>query len=240
MSLEMQTRVCALLLMFVAAIYGAGGGEGDPFSVRRGLERVFPRAGNEGAPLAPGGSGDSWNVRPVGRLAFGPCYAVATSGNQVYFGNGCYVEIADIFNPSKAVRRGKLELPAQVRGLAAAGNYVYVADGESGLRIIDVSNPLSPREVGSFDTPGIALGVAVSGGYAYGADGDAGLRVIDVSNPASPREVGSSDTPGEARSVAVSGDCAYVADGEAGLRVIGVSNPSSPRELGYFDTGECL
>ncbi len=198
--------ITVMVLTALAAIYGSGTGEGDYLSVRRGLERGLPRARNEWAPAhAPGGSGDSWNVRLVGRLAYGPCWAVATSGNQVYFGNSCYVEIADVSNPSKAVRQGKLEVPAQVRGLAAAGDYVYVADGESGLSVIDVSNPLSPREVGSFDTPGIALGVAVLGGYAYVADGYGGLRVIDVSDPASPREVGSFDTAGWAVDVAVSG-----------------------------------
>ena len=60
--------------------------------------------------------------------------------------------------------RGKL-------GVAVSGNYAYVADDESGLRVIDITNPSSPFEAGYYDTPGYASGVAVAGNYAYVADG---------------------------------------------------------------------
>ncbi|MEO0181646.1 MAG: hypothetical protein ABIM74_09630 [candidate division WOR-3 bacterium] len=42
--------------------------------------------------------------------------------------------------------------------------HVYLADSESGLRIVDVSDPCNPREVGCYDTPGSAEGVFVLGG----------------------------------------------------------------------------
>ena len=115
------------------------------------------------------------------------------------------------------------------------GNYVYLANGFGGLRIVDVSNPASPQEVGYYDTVDKAVGVYVSGSYAYVANYWDGLRIIDVSNPSSPQEVGYYDTRNYAMSVHVSGGYAYVADGMEGLRIIDVSNPSSPQEVGYYD-----
>jgi len=100
------------------------------------------------------------------------------------------------------------------------GNYAYVADGSSGLRVISVSDPAHPQEVGYYNTPGSADGVAVVGNYAYVADRGAGLRVIDVSNPAQPQEAGYYDTPGSAWGVAVTGSLAYVADWGAGLQIV--------------------
>lgn len=111
MTNPMRKILCALVLMTAfPAAYGTGRNGQDPLPVRRGLERGFPRlAHEEPRTLTPTDNGDSRNVRLVGRWAYGPCYAAATAGNYVFFGNGCYVEIADISNPSNAVRRGKLE-----------------------------------------------------------------------------------------------------------------------------------
>jgi len=68
-----------------------------------------------------------------------------------------------------------------------AGNYAYVADGHSGLRIIDVSNPSSPREAGFYDTPYHATSVEVAGDYGYIADYDGGLFILRFTRePATP------------------------------------------------------
>lgn len=44
-------------------------------------------------------TGDSLNVRLVGRWANGPCEAVAVEGNIAYVGNGAYLEIVDFSDP---------------------------------------------------------------------------------------------------------------------------------------------
>lgn len=123
-------------------------------------------------------------------------------------------------------------------GVYVSGSYAYVADGDSGLRIIDVSNPTSPQEVGSYVVPGYAyaLGVYGSGPYAYVAYGDSGLRIVDISNPQLPQEVGYYITPGYAYGVFVSDSFAYVADWNYGLRIIKVARPDSTVEVGYYDT----
>jgi hypothetical protein len=80
--------------------------------------------------------------------------------------------------------------------VAVSGNYAYVANDESGLKVIDVSNPDSPRVVASYDTLGFAWGVTVSGNYAYEADSGAGLQIIDISDPTHPQYAGGYNTTG--------------------------------------------
>ncbi len=57
-------------------------------------------------------------------------------------------------------------------GVAVAGSYAYVADGDDGLIIIDVANPAMPSRAGFYDTPGYAHNVAVVGNYVYLVDGE--------------------------------------------------------------------
>ena len=163
------------------------------------------------------------------------------------------LRMVDISTPTDPREVSFYDTPAYAKGVAFAGNYVYVANGSSdvpigpsltgdfGLEVIDVSVPTNPTEVGFYDTPEWADGVAIAEGYAYIAAGiivpgeSYGiLRVVDVSNAANPTEVGFYDTPGWAHGVAVAGGYAYVANGS--LRVVDVSNPANPTEVGFYDT----
>ncbi|PWB73002.1 MAG: hypothetical protein C3F15_10375 [Holophagae bacterium] len=173
----------------------------------------------------------------LGRWPFGPASAVAVSGSLAFVGSGVTMLVLDVSDPELPELLGSVTLPELVKGIAAAGSHVYVANGMSGLRVIDVSNPSAPVEVGVSDvTNEGALDVAVAGNRAYVAYGSLGLRVIDVSVPSLPAVVGAIDTPDSAREVAVVGSHAYVADGGSGLRVIDVANPAAPIEVGSLDT----
>jgi len=171
------------------------------------------------AALLKNAQSDS-NVTLIGRWAYGPCHAVAVQGDKAYFGNGGYLEIADISHPTKVKKLGKIVLPSFVEDIFVNGNYAYVADAWDGLRIIDISNPSSPVEVGFYDTGGHAVGVYVFDGYTYVADEEDGLRIIDISNLSSPMEVGFIDTKSTACGVYVSGGYAYVADDIDGLYLL--------------------
>ncbi len=127
--------------------------------------------------------------------------------------------------------------PGQARGVAVVGDLAFVADGNSGLRVLDISTPATPSEIGFVDTPGSAYGVAVDGDHAYVADNNEGLRVIDVSVPGSPSEVAFLSIPGNAFAVALAGDHAFVAARNEGVRVIDISVPTAPTEIGFFDPG---
>ena len=46
------------------------------------------------------------------------------------------------------MRVGGYDTSGYALGVAVAGNYAYVADGDAGLQVIDVSNPANPRAGG--------------------------------------------------------------------------------------------
>ncbi|MCX6904945.1 MAG: tail fiber domain-containing protein, partial [Verrucomicrobia bacterium] len=127
---------------------------------------------------------------------------------------------------------GHIDNGGTAQGVAVAGNYCYLANGEDGLRIYDISDPANPTNVahmldgGSY---GNAMGVAVAGHYCYVANYNDGLRIYDVSNPSSPVNVGRiTGSGGPALGVAVAGNYCYLANFSAGLQIIDISTPTSP------------
>ncbi len=78
----------------------------------------------------------------------------------------------------------------------AAGNYVYLACGFSGLRVIDVADPSQPKEVAHLDFNGTLDWLDISGSYAYVFNTSRELRkekdvvevlIVDISEPETPR-----------------------------------------------------
>ena len=80
------------------------------------------------------------------------------------------LRMIDVANPAAPTEVGFYDTPEQASGVAVAGSYAYVADGESGLRVINVTNPAAPVEAGFYDTSGYAEGVALAGNFVYVAD----------------------------------------------------------------------
>ncbi|NJL21021.1 MAG: hypothetical protein HC895_09695 [Leptolyngbyaceae cyanobacterium SM1_3_5] len=130
----------------------------------------------------------------------------------------------------------------QAFGVAVAGNYVYVADGVNGLRVVDISTPSSPSLVRTVADPGFATGVAIAGNFAYvtsrtfGAPDTDGLYIINISTPETASFVSRYNTPDESIGVAVQGHYAYVADGNAGVEIVDIRNPQNPQLAGRVST----
>ena len=133
--------------------------------------------------------------------------------------------------------------------VAVSGGYAYVADWDTGFRVIDVSTPSAPVEVGFLDGPGLQK-IAVSDGYAFAAGGALILFVIDVSTPSAPVVVGWVELRGpkgrrngsSSTGIAVSGSHVYTTQWWAGalggtrwLAVIDVTDPSAPVKVGSLD-----
>ncbi|MBN2051429.1 MAG: hypothetical protein JW760_13335 [Spirochaetales bacterium] len=122
------------------------------------------------------------------------------------------------------------------QGTAVSGNYVYAANGGSGISVIDISDPAAASVVASCDTGGTANSVFLDGDYAFVANGGSGLAVIDISNPLAPVLAANRDTTGDSTDITVSGNYAYLADGASGLAVIDISDPENPGEPAYCNT----
>ena len=113
----------------------------------------------------------------IGQIG-GAAYAVALQGDYAYTGAGQRLLILNVSNPSLPKLTGWTDLlPEAITDVAVVGDYAYIADYESGLRIIDVSDPTSPTEAGFYDTSSYAEALSIVGNYAYVADGWDGLRV---------------------------------------------------------------
>ncbi len=118
--------------------------------------------------------------------------------------------------------------PGKAYDAFANGNYIYVAHGDSGLRVIDVNVPDSAFEVGSIDTPGRAWAVYADGNYAYIADYYGGLFVADISDPTHPTEANSRSIIASSHhiNIDVDGNYAYLANDAFGMYVYDISSPS--------------
>jgi len=177
---------------------------------------------------------------------------VALAGSAAYIVEvaGCGSKPCGLPSPSQmsgllVIETGGPAVPEPVGGVdgdashvAVSGNYAYLADHGSGIRVVDITDPNAPTVVGHVDVPGWFVSMAVEGDHAYVSDGTT-LHVIDVSDPAAPRVVGAVDTPGAGGSVAVSGHYVYAAGNpvaisgnyayaRTGLDVIDVADPTAP------------
>jgi len=129
--------------------------------------------------------------------------------------------------PYEITTVGSLDTSGACRNAFFNGQYIYLADGYSGMQVIDVSDAVNPVNVGTLDTPGYSYQVQVSGNYAYIADHSGGLQVVDVTDPTNPSPVGNISTAEVALGIAVSGDLAILGEGNY-LEFFDISNPSSP------------
>ena len=102
----------------------------------------------------------------------------------------------DITNPASPAIVGSVDTPADASGVAVAGDYAYVADDFSGLRVVDIANPESPVIVGSVDNvdyPEYTDNVSVANGYAYVTSSEGVLQAIDIDLSGGGMEAGVSD-----------------------------------------------
>jgi hypothetical protein len=126
--------------------------------------------------------------------------------------------------------------------------YLYIADGPAGLRIVSVADPRNAVYVGGVVIDGYLGGIEVQGEYTYITDiavdgssiytsaGDERLKVFDGMNLKEPELLAVLDTPGYVRKMYLDGSNAYVADEEGDLRIISLDDPTDPEEAGSFAT----
>ena len=113
--------------------------------------------------------------------------------------------------------------------IAIQGDFAYVADATTGLKILYLAAPDRPVQVfGESGTP--VNDVLVDGDLIYLAGADS-LRILNASSRFRPLEVGHVDLPGTPQGLAtdVGSGRVFVALGEEGIAVVDASNLASPR-----------
>jgi hypothetical protein len=132
--------------------------------------------------------------------------------------------------------------PGQAVDLTRSNNFLYLADGTSGLRVVDITNPSSPQGRGG---AGVGSGeysfrsVAVYGNYAYVGTTSGKFRVFNVSNPDQPQALGSLQLPVSSTIYGIfvyAGQKAYVAADSGGVFVVNLTNPNNPSLIGSYNT----
>lgn len=73
---------------------------------------------------------------------------------------------------------------------ALDGHLLYVATGETGLRVLDVSDPAQPAEIGRGKRNQWADWVSVSGEHVYVTDESDFVYIYDVTDPTAPNHIG--------------------------------------------------
>ena len=131
---------------------------------------------------------------------------------------------------------GSRDTPSSSYAVCIEGNYAYIADQNSGIRVINITNPSNPEQVGFYDTDGTAYSVEVDGNYAYVADFWGRFTVLNVTNPTTPTFIANLFTPGAAHDVWIDGDYAYLAAWNEGLQIVNITNPKNPSLLAHYDT----
>ncbi|TFG11266.1 hypothetical protein EU537_12825, partial [Candidatus Thorarchaeota archaeon] len=146
---------------------------------------------------------------------------VCIDGNYAFVADDTSIQVIDITDPNDIVLAGSYGPLSECQALDIAGDYLYAAEGSSGLRVLDISNPQNPVSVGSMATADQAFGVAVQGDRAFFADFFGGLFVVDITDPTQAVHLESVDT-NITFGVAVNGDYIYLADGFQGLTAVEV------------------
>jgi hypothetical protein len=163
------------------------------------------------------------NINPVSLAATSNYLAMAGGGDGLVnigaFSNGVYANLAFTNVGPNGI----------ANGVAIAGQYVFVASGNSisaPLISYYISSSGKLTKVGQITYPApstTGFSVTLCGNYAYLVC-SAGLRVINIANPTNLIAAGQTSTNFGAKptGVAVSGHYAYLADGTDGLRVFAI------------------
>jgi hypothetical protein len=115
-----------------------------------------------------------------------PVFDVVVKGKYAYVhGYDDYrLSVLDISLVSSPVLVGTAAFPFYNHGMFVSGDYVYMACGESGLRMIDVSIPASPALVGGYQTPGYIKDIWADGNFIYAVDDNMRKLLIFEYSPA--------------------------------------------------------
>jgi hypothetical protein len=115
--------------------------------------------------------------------------------------------------------------------VVTADDYIYLARGIHGMRVLNAQNPEHIHQVGSYISDYEIRSMLIENGRAFLATGDDGVHVLDIANHSFISEICATDTPGYCRQLTRFGQWVLVAD-ETSVAVLDyereVSKDASP------------
>lgn len=154
-------------------------------------------------------------------------------GDLVWVANGkAGVSVVDLSDPFHPTLLASFDLPSTANECARAGDHLYVACEDGGLRVLDASVPSALSEVGAYETSLYAMDVVVSGSVAFVADMyDSAVKVFDISDPTNPSLVHTRSVAGPPWSLDLRDDLLAVVDDYATFTLLDVTTPTSTAVL---------
>lgn len=157
------------------------------------------------------------------------------SGSQAFYRDGNGLAVADISDPLAIQSLGWVSLDGYGQaGMLLRGNYLYIIQEDSGLRVVDISQPQQPVARGGFATSGYSAGLSAWGSYVLiGTTPSNGLiSIVDVSNPDSLLLVSSFTVDGGPYAIQTKGNLALISYRNfEGLDIYDLSNIQNPTHL---------
>ncbi|MCK6623400.1 MAG: T9SS type A sorting domain-containing protein, partial [Calditrichia bacterium] len=167
-----------------------------------------------------------------------PWQKLMVEGSYLYLGASYYGFYVFDSNPFNPIVLGSVWLNMWPVDIDAENNYVYVANSDSGLRIIDVSTPASPFIVSTFKPANDRCKrVKVKNSYAYVVYVFSNsLEIIDASNPSSPSLAGQVNITNPASAIFIQDHYLYVAENGVGIKIFDITDPLNVQLTGLFAT----
>lgn len=174
---------------------------------------------------------------------------VATSGADLFLGDGCTLRRASLTVPTAPVASGEITLSGCARALVVDGDDCFAVLGQSGLARILIESPATLSWLATADLYGLSTGACMIGGTLAAATTGVGFQVVDPAG-FEPEQYMKAliGEGGFVEEVTVRGDLAFVAAGGnistpascdspaatnpwRGLRVIDNSDSAEPEVL---------
>jgi hypothetical protein len=165
--------------------------------------------------------------------------------NIAYIGSGFGgIFSVDVSNPSAPNLLNQLGPAANSSGTTGVdimGNYILLADNQTGMRITNNSLLVISNPNGHFKADSITFNLnsqtgVVTGTRLSNTEGNVlGLRIVNLSDPSKPKIVGGIDNL-VSYGATIYWNYVFVACGLLGLKVIDISNPSNPTIVTTYDT----
>lgn len=132
----------------------------------------------------------------------------------------------------------KLDSPVMGDDVFVQGDYTYVLDRNTGLRIFNTSNPDYLILNSFLELDGPSTDLCVSGNYAYISKSSGSITVVDITTADTPSIKPSVITTPDPKGLAISENTLYIADGTSGsgLYRVDITDPLNPVALGSTPT----
>ena len=172
---------------------------------------------------------NSFSINPVTHWEYGPCWSVKVKDNQVFYNNGSYFEIADIFRPDKPLKLSSTLTMGIIEEVFIKDDYAFILNPGKGLTIIDIIDAENPVIKSIYENKSCYLGLYVSGDHAFFGTGNS-VSILDISDIENPTKAGYIYTKGTVYDIKINGNYAYIAGYNKGMKIVDISDINNPVE----------